>query len=194
MKRIGIFGGSFNPPGIHHRLVAENLLALGCVDQLMIIPCGQRKDKSFAENSDRRRMVELAFANLQGCVVNSFNIDLNVFTSNYRYELMFRCLGEIWHIVGSDQIAEGKNKASIINVRWEKGDWVFENLKFIVVERPGFPISQDDLPVHNRVMRLMIDGSSTRIRDDISANRQNGLLSNDVLSYISQRRLYGIDQ
>ncbi len=192
MKRIGVFGGSFNPPGIHHRLVAENLLALGCVDQLMILPCGQRKDKPLAGNPDRKNMVELAFANLPGCVVNSFNIDLDIFTSNFKYEAMFKCLGEIWHIVGSDQIMNAHAKTSVIHVRWENGGWVFNNLKFIVVERPGYEISPADLPTHSSVLRLLIKGSSTQIRDDISVNNHTDMLPKEVSSYISERRLYGI--
>ncbi|MEI7463360.1 MAG: hypothetical protein WCK03_03095 [Candidatus Taylorbacteria bacterium] len=191
MKRIGVFGGSFNPPGAHHRLIVENLLTLGCVDQLMVLPCGQRKDKPLAGNPDRKNMVEIAFADLPGCVVNTFNIDLNIFTSNYKYEAMFRCLGEVWHIVGSDQIINARIKTSVVHVRWENGDWVFDNLKFIVVERPGYQISQTDLPTHNLVLRLLIDGSSTQIREDILTGSQNTLLSKEVSSYISENGLYG---
>lgn len=146
MKKIGIFGGSFDPPGIHHRLVAESLLTLHCVDQLMVIPCGTRKDKILPDGLDRMNMIEMAFANLPGCVVNTFNIDLKIFTSNFRYESIFRCLGDIWHIVGSDQIMRGQKSESSIHIRWENGHWVFDNLKFIVVERPGYPITQTDLP------------------------------------------------
>ena len=192
MKKIGVFGGSFNPPGIHHRLVAENLLALGSVDQLMILPCGQRKDKPLASNPDRKNMIELAFADLPGCIVNSFNIDLNIFTSNFRYEAMFKCLGEIWHIVGSDQIINARTKTSMIHIRWENGEWVFNNLKFIVVERPGYQISPTDLPPHSSILRLLIKGSSTQIREDISTNKNTDMLPKEVLSYISERRLYKI--
>ena len=192
MKKIGIFGGSFNPPGVHHRIVAENLLSLNCVDSLMVIPCGTRRDKIFPNSSDRRNMVMLAFADLPGCIVNTFNIDLDLFTSNLKYEMMFRCLGEIWHVVGSDQVINGRNHVSLIHTHWENGNWVFDNLKFIVVERPGYPVIQSDLPPHRLVLQLLAEGSSREIRDAICTSGYSDLLSREVLVYISQKKLYGI--
>jgi len=192
VKRIGIYGGSFNPPGIHHRLIAENLLCLGCVDQLMVIPCGQRKDKLFVDGIDRGNMIRLAFANLAGCVVNTFNLDLGVFTSNFKYEAMFGCLGEIWHIVGSDQVINAQNGMSTINTRWENGDWVLKNLRFIVIERPGYKIVEADLPTNRLVLQLLIEGSSTQIRQDISADKNTEFLSEEVSAYIADKKLYKV--
>jgi nicotinic acid mononucleotide adenylyltransferase len=42
-KRIVIFGGSFNPPGLHHRKLAMALAER--FDQVIILPCGSRPDK-----------------------------------------------------------------------------------------------------------------------------------------------------
>ena len=42
-QRIAIFGGSFNPPGLHHRRLAETLARK--FDEVRVIPCGPRPDK-----------------------------------------------------------------------------------------------------------------------------------------------------
>ena len=42
-RRIALFGGSFNPPGTHHREIAEMLARH--FDEVRIVPCGPRPDK-----------------------------------------------------------------------------------------------------------------------------------------------------
>ncbi|MDB6137426.1 MAG: ppnK, partial [Verrucomicrobiaceae bacterium] len=42
--RIALFGGSFNPPGLHHQRIALALLAR--FDEVLVVPCGPRSDKS----------------------------------------------------------------------------------------------------------------------------------------------------
>ena len=42
-KRIAVFGGTFNPPGLHHRAIAIELSKH--FDEVVIVPCGPRDDK-----------------------------------------------------------------------------------------------------------------------------------------------------
>ena len=49
-QRIAVFGGSFNPPGKHHRLIAE-LLAKD-FDKVLVVPCGPRPDKATTQEID----------------------------------------------------------------------------------------------------------------------------------------------
>lgn len=63
MGRIAIYGGSFDPPHIGHRRLAENLSAHICVEKTLIIPAHTSPFKSGCNvsDSDRLNMCRLAF-------------------------------------------------------------------------------------------------------------------------------------
>ena len=191
MKKIAIYGGSFNPPGIHHKEIILSLLSLGIFEYVMVIPCGQRNDKNMVSSDKRREMIELAFSNIPGCIINNLNLDLNIFTSNYRYEKIFGCLGELWHVIGSDLMVNAHKKESLIQKKWENGEWIFNNLNFVVIKRPGFDFKDIDLPFKNTVFSPEIKGSSTDIRNTINMTGVNYEVDGLVLSYIKNNKLYG---
>lgn len=45
-SRIGILGGSFDPPTIGHMQLASETLNLLGFDEVWLVPCGVRQDKS----------------------------------------------------------------------------------------------------------------------------------------------------
>lgn len=60
--RIGIFGGSFNPPHNGHVEICKNLLFKGDVDKIWIIPCFNHPfGKELASFKDRLIMCKFAF-------------------------------------------------------------------------------------------------------------------------------------
>ena len=61
--KIGIYGGSFDPPHKGHRLLAENLMRACAVERLMVIPTAMSpfKQTSGASADDRLQMCRLAF-------------------------------------------------------------------------------------------------------------------------------------
>jgi nicotinamide mononucleotide adenylyltransferase len=96
MKRIALYGGSFNPPGAHHRAVAEALQEY--FDEIHIIPCGPRKDKPFSKDIDpiyRATMVDINFRNLDKTTVELFDLEHETFTTTFELEERFSHLGEL---------------------------------------------------------------------------------------------------
>ncbi|MFM8429776.1 MAG: nicotinate-nicotinamide nucleotide adenylyltransferase, partial [Holophagaceae bacterium] len=65
-QRIGIFGGSFNPPHLGHRRLAELALQHLNLHELRIIPTytSPHKESYLASAAQRLRMVELNFHDL----------------------------------------------------------------------------------------------------------------------------------
>lgn len=61
--KIGIYGGSFDPPHKGHRLLAENLMKACGAQKLMVIPTAMSpfKQSSGASAEDRLQMCRLAF-------------------------------------------------------------------------------------------------------------------------------------
>ena len=63
--RIGIFGGSFNPPHLGHRRLADEMIETAALDKMLIIPAGTPPHKSTDElvgGEHRFEMCKLAFS------------------------------------------------------------------------------------------------------------------------------------
>ena len=63
--RIGIFGGSFNPPHNTHLLIAKTLLKENIVDKIIFVPTGIHYEykNNLLANSIRYQMVKLMIQN-----------------------------------------------------------------------------------------------------------------------------------
>ena len=76
MKRIGIYGGTFNPPHVGHvRAVRYALCALE-LDKLLVIPAGINpgKEKTEATPAQRLEMTKLAMGNIPGVTVTDMEL------------------------------------------------------------------------------------------------------------------------
>ena len=76
-KRIGIFGGTFNPPHIAHVAAAEAFSRCIDPDILMIIPDFIPPHKSFAGTvtpAQRLDMCKLAFSHIKNAVISDLEI------------------------------------------------------------------------------------------------------------------------
>ncbi len=193
MKRsIAVFGGSFNPPGLHHRAVAEMLSAH--FDEVLVVPCGPRPDKPVTNDVPpiyRAAMAEMTFRGLPEVRIELFDLEEGTFTRTWELEERFCEQGELWHVVGTDLVAGGGRGESVIQREWARGPEIWRRLNFAVVRRPGFDLDPADLPEHNRLFDLSAPGSSSNIRDRVFGRRPiDGLLSDEVAAYIQRHDLY----
>ena len=165
-RRIALFGGSFNPPGLHHRQIAELLASR--FDEVRVIPCGPRPDKpnvSDVPSVFRAALCDLVFSSMERIVVDLFDLEQNVFTRNHELEKRFSADGEVWHVVGADWLTGGAKGISAIHTGWEKGPELWQSSRFAVLTRPGHELDPRDLPPHSELLPIEIPGASTHIRD-----------------------------
>lgn len=192
IKRIALFGGSFNPPGLHHRQLVENLLPY--FDEIIVIPCGPRPDKATVAEIDpihRAEMTKLVFAGLPKVRVELFDILENKFTRTHALQKIFESRGEVWHLVGTDWICGGRKGESLIHKTWERGPELWKTLNFAITDRGDYPYHPDDLPPHHRFFKLGINGSSSEIRRRICRNQPiDHLVMPKVKDYILWHQLY----
>ncbi len=71
-RRIGVFGGAFDPPHLAHRAIAMAALQQLNLDELCVIPTGQawHKARPLTEARHRLAMVALNFGDLPGVVID----------------------------------------------------------------------------------------------------------------------------
>lgn len=192
MKRIAIFGGSFNPPGIHHINIVKKLSHY--FDEVVVVPCGARPDKPEVEliaSRHRANMARMAFGNLSKMRIDFLDLKKNIFRRTHELEDCYKNDGELWHVVGGDIIARGREGQSIIHRVWEKGPEMWKKLRFAVFPREGIQFSIADLPPKNEIYYLERHGSSSQIREKIMRHEPvAGLLDFKMEKYIFKNKLY----
>lgn len=105
MGRLGIFGGSFDPPHQAHITLAASAIAQLHLDQLLVIPAGDawHKTRHLTLAPHRLAMTRLAFAHLSKVTVDSREIDrqgpsytfdtLEEIAQNFPNSKLFLCIG-----------------------------------------------------------------------------------------------------
>jgi NAD kinase len=191
-KRTAIFGGSFNPPGRHHRAIAARLASM--FDEVRVIPCGPRPDKPVTGSIPavyRAALADLTFGPVPGVVVDLFDLEQATFTTNIRLQKRFGAESDVWHVVGADLVAGGAKGESQIQRTWERGEELWQSASFLVMTRPGHAIESGDLPPKSEVMEIEEPGSSTAIRDAVSRGEANAeMLATRAMAYIERYGLY----
>jgi len=106
LKRIGVFGGAFDPPHVAHVALAKAALAELQLDELRVLPTGQawHKARVLSPPPHRLAMAQLAFADLPKVVVDpreieragpSYTVDtLREFKALWPQAELFLILGE----------------------------------------------------------------------------------------------------
>ncbi len=191
-KRIALFGGSFNPPGLHHRQIAEMLASE--FDEVRVIPCGPRPDKPETGNVDsvfRAALCDITFRKMPRVVVDLFDLEQDVFTRNHELEDRFAPEGEVWHVVGADWLTGGARGESAIHTGWENGPELWHRSHFAVLTRPGHELNHGDLPPQHQLFPIDLHGSSTIIRQFLLHQTSAAhLLTLEAARYIDRYGLY----
>ena len=78
-RRIGMFGGAFDPPHNAHVALVQAAVAQLQLDELRVVPTGHawHKPRVLTPASDRLAMVRLAFAGLPGVVVVTARVSMS---------------------------------------------------------------------------------------------------------------------
>ncbi len=195
-RRIAVYGGSFNPPGRHHQEIARRLAAR--FDALFVVPCWLREDKASVgavAPEHRRRMAELAFGGIAGVELDLTDMEQRSFTPTFLVEERFAARfpkAEVWHVVGGDLVAGGRDDASEIQRTWQRGAEIWSRLRFAILTRGGSGMSVEDLPPRSELVDVSdLVGSGTEVRKRLAAGRPVGeLLDPAVEEYVRVNGLY----
>ncbi len=191
-RQLAVFGGSFNPPALHHVEIAREVSK--DFDELVVVPCGPRPDKETTNEIPavyRAAMVDMAFRGVEKVRVDLFDLESDVFTRTIDLEKRFAKEGTPWHVVGADLIAGGKTGDSQIQREWKDGADLWNNAHFAVFTRPGYHLDKADLPPKHRLFELALTGSSADIRDRLFKSQSiTEFLTEPVAHYILRHNLY----
>lgn len=192
--KIGVFGGTFDPPHRGHlefARAAQNHLGL---DEVLFLPANRNPIKrgKASPARDRLAMVQLMIEDQPRMAVS----DLEITRGGASYmveslqELQFSRPGDYWLLLGADavrRIAEWKSPEKIVKLA-RLAVALRDRMSAEGVERATRPFQArvDLIPM------IPVDISSTELRDQIAAGKPQAerLIVPRVLDYIRQHRLY----
>jgi nicotinate-nucleotide adenylyltransferase len=206
MRRIALFGGSFNPPHVAHQLVALYVLETQPVDELWFVPAYTHVfGKDLAPYEARVAMCELAIERLgvrvSVCRAEEELAQAPGFAGSRTLDLVEYVIARhpTWSfrlVVGTDILAETD--------KWYRWDAVVAAAPLIVVGRtghavpPGSTVTGLTMPeVSSTQVRAALAGLTPEIREALTYNEVPAeardvasLLPASVLRYIAERDLY----
>jgi len=199
MERIGIYGGTFNPPHIGHIQAAKQAVKTLGLTRLLVIPDRIAPHKAMPGNSaspeQRLDMLRIALADCPGIQVS--DIELNREGPSYTYETVLQLRRQypdarLVLLMGTDMFLSfhtWKNPRMILEnamlgvfYRGDKGEAAAIDARKAEMEAEGAEVALVQNPV--------ISISSTQMRRLLAFRCAGQFLPEGVLDYIREHRLY----
>lgn len=187
MKKVGILGGTFDPPHHGHLLIANEVQFALSFDEIWFMPNQEpphKKKSALIKNKNRLDMLQLAIAENERFRVET--IELQRQGPSYTADTI-ELLNErypdtqFYFIIGADMIE--------YLPKWHRIDELVQLVQFVGVERPSyssqthFPILYVDVPA--------MDVSSSMIRERVRGGQTiRYLLPDSIIHYIKENHLY----
>lgn len=193
MKKIGFFGGTFDPIHIGHINVGVRILEGGLVDQILFSPARVSPTKveapPVAPCNHRMNMLQLALEDVPGC--DPYDEEIKKEGPSYTIDALKGIKGELRLIVAED--------AAYDFMEWKEIETLLEIASPIVAVRHG--VNREKLNQLSDKIKLKVeegivkipamDVSSSEIRERLKKRLYCGhLLSGKVLDYIHQNTIY----
>jgi len=187
-ERVGILGGTFDPPHLGHVAMAHGVrLDLG-LDRVLFmvanVPWQKSADQVVTPAEDRFAMVALALAGEEGLEASRLELDRGgvTYTVDTLEQLRReRPVDELSLIIGADVVGRLAS--------WHRADVLDSLCAIVAVPRPGAP--RNERPGVQWVEVATPDVSSTAIRARVAAGEPiDGLVAPVVGDFIAAHGLY----
>ena len=192
--KIGIFGGSFNPPHKMHLNIVEELLNEKVLDKVIIVPTGLHYSykNNLVSNEHRYNMLKLMTKHNDKIEISDFEFkdeEIHSYDTLEYYKDIYKN-DTIYFVCGLDNI-------SYVD-KWYKGEYLLNNYKFLVITRDTNKLDEILLKYEKYKDNIIITNiksnniSSSYIRDELKEKNYNlnDYLDQKVIDYIKENNLY----
>lgn len=188
VKRIGIFGGSFNPVHLGHLLIAHAAKDALQLDEIIFVPCHQSADrKKLLPAKVRLRMLRATLKGVRGFSVNDVELRRGGVSRSIDTLIHLKAAkkkeSRFFLLIGEDQARKFPT--------WKEPEKLSKLSKVCVIKRPGFRKSGlIHKKFHFRTLNIpQYEISSTEIRRRCTKNLPMGFFINsEVLSILKAYR------
>ncbi|MBQ9344714.1 MAG: nicotinate (nicotinamide) nucleotide adenylyltransferase [Kiritimatiellae bacterium] len=201
-RRVGLFGGTFNPVHEGHLAIARDALALFALDEVWLLPASVpplKPSTNLAPDADRLAMLRLALAEAAEPRLRVCPIEYELPPPSYTYRTILALRErhpdlDLAFVVGAD---------SLLTLHlWYRILDLLELVPVLPLARPGFAPAAADIqlppPWPDRLLAslrtaTLSPASSTDIRAALAATGTSPHLAPSVLAYIRAHQLYSSD-
>jgi nicotinate-nucleotide adenylyltransferase len=192
IERLGIFGGTFDPPHLGHLIEAQFAATELGLDKLLFVPAGEHPLKSYAGMAsvqDRYEMTRLAIRGNPLFEISDIEIkrEGKSYTINTIEQVKkIYAPKELFLLVGIDNVE--------IFSQWHRIDEILDACKVVVLSRminDDYVLSPSLLEKITILDSPIIEISSTEIRELIADRKSiRYLVSDSVMEHIAEKKLY----
>ncbi len=190
MKRIGLFGGSFDPVHCGHLLMARAAMEEAHLERMIFIPAAQspfKPDGTSTPATLRAAMLRQALAGQAEFEVDELEMHRGgvSYTIDTVQEFQRRHpKARFWYLIGADHVP--------LLPKWRNAPELARLVEFLVIPRPGEPPAPLPEPFRGQVLKGFPFGvSSTKIRERVKAGLPiDHLVPPVVAETIRNNRLY----
>lgn len=186
MKRICLFGGTFDPIHLGHQHIAAAAQKAMQLDQVLFLPCKQsphKADQSLATESQRLEMCNLATENLPWAKVDDHDLKAPSPSYSWRTAESLKSRfpeAKLFWLMGTDQWDALP--------QWNRADYLATLVDFIVFSRGTQPKPRPNITMHP--IQGHHPASATQIRQAAPERLQEPWLHKKVIQYIQSQQLY----
>jgi nicotinate-nucleotide adenylyltransferase len=189
--RVGIFGGSFDPPHIGHLLIAVDAFEKLSLDKLIFVPAYVQPLKASSETAPaphRLAMLQLLIDGDARFDVDAIEIDRGGLSYTVQTLETFAQRfpdAERFFIVGEDAMAAFP--------AWRNPELILVLAKVAILRRPGAASEKPIFPRDGTIAlsTRLVDVSSTEIRQRVRVEKSiRGFVPESVAAFIEAKRLY----
>lgn len=189
-RRLGLFGGSFNPVHLAHLLVAQTAYEELGLDRLYFIPAAQSPFKQGVQPAPaalRLRMLRLALAGQSAWEVDEQEVRRGgvSYTIDTVRDFARRFPGaELFYLIGADHVP--------LLPKWREAAALAALVRFAVIPRPDEPVVAPDTAFRLQCLKgFPLGVSASQIRDRVQAGLSiRWLVPPGVAEVIQQHGLY----
>jgi len=196
LKRIGIFGGTFNPVHTAHLILAEYVREQVHLEKVLFIPSANPPHKdhnNLVDAAMRLEMIRLATEGNPNFEPSDIEIRNSQHSKSYTVDTLLALRekyepesAKLYLIIGMDNLAELHT--------WKEPGKLFSLAEVVVISRPGFymqEVKNDFSGQVTYIPGIMLDISSTDIRERVCGGRSiKYLVPEKVEQFIYKNNLY----
>ena len=190
--KIGVFGGTFDPPHLGHLVAAEAARELLGLDFVRVIPAALSPHKIWRETSPaeiRLEMVRLAFAGNASYIIDEREIQRKgpSYMVDTLSDLRTEFPGDsLVLLLGRDTLKDFDT--------WKEPDRILALAEVVALERQVAGLESGDSPMLKRITRLktpLVEVSASMIRERVREGKSiRYMVPDGVREYIERHRLY----
>ena len=203
--KIGVYGGTFNPPHLGHLTAARAVFDLLKLDKLLLVPAGMPPHKALPEGSptpeQRLEMTHLAGEQLGlGDRVEVLDLELRREGKSYTADTLAQLRqlypeAELWLLMGTDMFLTLQTWHAPEEILAQAGIAAFgrteeDTEELFSVQRDYLYRTYPGARIFTLTIPGVVDISSTELREQLAADRGANLLAPAVYGYILREGLY----